>query len=35
MAFLLYRLGSFAYRRRWWVISAWLAIMLADRKSVV
>ncbi|TYD00101.1 MMPL family transporter [Arthrobacter echini] len=29
MAFLLYRLGSFAYRRRWWVISAWLAIMLA------
>ncbi|MHA7178877.1 MMPL family transporter [Arthrobacter sp. MDB2-24] len=29
MAFLLYRLGSFAFRRRWWVISAWLAIMLA------
>ncbi len=29
MAFLLYRLGSFAFRMRWWVISAWLAIMLA------
>ena len=29
MAFLLYRLGSFAFRKRWWVISAWLAIMLA------
>ncbi|KNC19389.1 RND transporter [Arthrobacter sp. RIT-PI-e] len=29
MAFLLYRLGSFAVRMRWWVISAWLVIMLA------
>lgn len=29
MAFLLYRLGKFAYRRRWWVVSAWLAIILA------
>jgi RND superfamily putative drug exporter len=29
MAFLLYRLGKFAYRRRWWVVSAWLAIMVA------
>ncbi|MEG9249178.1 MMPL family transporter [Arthrobacter sp. Soc17.1.1.1] len=29
MAFLLYRLGSLAFRRRWWVVSAWLAIMLA------
>ncbi len=29
MAFLLYRLGKFAYRRRWWVVSAWLAVMVA------
>ncbi|WP_323959194.1 MMPL family transporter [Arthrobacter sp. JZ12] len=35
MAFLLYRLGSFAYRRRWWVVSAWLAIMVAVGSSAV
>ncbi|KRF08340.1 RND transporter [Arthrobacter sp. Soil782] len=35
MAFLLYRLGSFAYRRRWWVVSAWLAIMVAVGGSAV
>ncbi|MHA7217539.1 MMPL family transporter [Arthrobacter sp. MDT1-48-3] len=35
MAFLLYRLGSFAFRRRWWVISAWLAIMLAVAGAAV
>ena len=35
MAFLLYRLGSFAFRRRWWVVSAWLAIMLAVGAAAV
>jgi RND superfamily putative drug exporter len=35
MAFLLYRLGSFAYRRRWWVVSAWLAVMVAVGGSAV
>ncbi|MHA7294811.1 MMPL family transporter [Arthrobacter sp. HLT1-21] len=29
MAHLLYRLGKFAARRRWWVVSAWLAILVA------
>ena len=29
MAHLLYRLGKFAARQRWWVVSAWLAILLA------
>ena len=29
MALLLYRLGKFAYRRRWLVISLWLAVMVA------
>ncbi|THJ66511.1 RND transporter [Arthrobacter echini] len=35
MAFLLYRLGSFAYRRRWWVVSAWLAVLLAVGGSAI
>jgi RND superfamily putative drug exporter len=35
MAFLLYRLGKFAYRRRWWVVSAWLAVMVAVGASAV
>ncbi|MHA7188947.1 MMPL family transporter [Arthrobacter sp. MDT2-16] len=35
MAFLLYRLGSFAFRRRWWVVSAWLAIMFAVGAAAV
>ncbi|WP_051478834.1 MMPL family transporter [Arthrobacter sp. H5] len=35
MAFLLYRLGKFAYRRRWWVVSAWLALVLAVGGSAV
>ena len=35
MAFLLYRLGTFAYRRRWWVVSAWLAVMVAVGSSAV
>ena len=29
MALLLYRLGKFSYRRRWLVISLWLAVMVA------
>ncbi|MBG6189300.1 RND superfamily putative drug exporter [Arthrobacter sp. CAN_A212] len=29
MAHLLYRLGKFASRQRWWIVSAWLAILLA------
>ncbi|WP_285725643.1 MMPL family transporter [Psychromicrobium xiongbiense] len=29
MALMLFRLGSFAYRRRWWVLSFWLVILLA------
>ncbi|MBJ2120060.1 MMPL family transporter [Arthrobacter sp. MSA 4-2] len=35
MAFLLYRLGKFAYRRRWWVVSAWLTVMVAVGASAV
>lgn len=35
MAYLLYRLGTFAYRRRWWVVSAWLAVMVAVGSSAV
>ncbi|MGW9350490.1 MMPL family transporter [Nocardiopsis flavescens] len=27
MATLLYRIGSFSYRRRWWVLGAWLALV--------
>ncbi|NYH50669.1 putative membrane protein YdfJ with MMPL/SSD domain/signal transduction histidine kinase [Nocardiopsis arvandica] len=27
MATLLYRIGSFSYRRRWWVLGAWLALI--------
>lgn len=34
MASLLYRLGKFAYQRRWWVISAWLVIIIAVGGSV-
>ena len=29
MALLLYRLGKFSYRRRWLVISLWLAVLVA------
>ncbi|WP_238015751.1 MMPL family transporter [Dactylosporangium sp. AC04546] len=29
MASLLYRLGRFAFRRRWWVAGAWLAVLAA------
>ncbi|MFL1435747.1 MMPL family transporter [Nocardiopsis protaetiae] len=29
MATLLYRIGSFAYRRRWWVLGGWLAVVAA------
>ena len=29
MALFLYRLGKFSYRRRWLVISVWLAALLA------
>lgn len=34
MATLLYRLGKFAHRKRWWVISAWLVIMIAVGGSI-
>ena len=29
MALLLYRLGKFSYRHRWWVVSFWLVVLLA------
>ncbi|MFJ3957166.1 MMPL family transporter [Arthrobacter sp. NPDC090010] len=29
MALLLYRLGKFSYRHRWWVLSFWLVVLLA------
>ena len=29
MALFLYRLGTFSYRRRWLVISLWLAVLVA------
>jgi RND superfamily putative drug exporter len=29
MAWFLYRLGRFAFRRRWWVAGAWLAVLAA------
>ncbi|EMY33194.1 MMPL family protein [Arthrobacter crystallopoietes BAB-32] len=34
MASLLYKLGKLAARRRWWFISAWLAVMVAVGGSV-
>ncbi|AUI49622.1 MMPL family transporter [Arthrobacter crystallopoietes] len=35
MASLLYSLGKFAARKRWWFVSAWLAIMVAVGGSLV
>ena len=35
MASLLYALGKFAARKRWWFVSAWLAVMVAVGGSLV